>query len=719
MTTETQAPPTQTGQPDLETLAINAIRFLSVDAVQKANSGHPGAPMGMAALAYTLWTRHLRYNPKNPKWFNRDRFILSNGHASALLYSMLHLTGYDVSLDEVKNFRQWGSITPGHPEFGLTPGVEVTSGPLGQGFANGVGFGIAQKFLAATFNKPGHEVFDHHIYVFCGDGDLQEGVASEAASLAGHLKLGNLIYIYDDNKIQLDSPTNLTFTEDVAKRFEAYGWHTIDLPEATTDVAAIDRAITEAKNVGDRPTLILAHTHIGYGSPNRHDSQKAHGNPLGADEMKLTRDALGWSYPEFEIPAEALKVFRDAGAKGAALEEEWNTKFAAYKQAFPQEAETFSRAQNRQLADGWDANLPIFEPGSGDVATRAAGGKVMAALAPNVPMLLGGSADLSGSTDAKIPNSSIFEAPDTGLGDYTGRNFYFGVREFAMGAAVNGLAYYGCFYPYSGTFLTFSDYMRNAIRLAALSQIPSIFIFTHDSIGLGEDGPTHQPIEHFAALRAIPGLHVFRPGDGNETAYAWHTMLQMHGPTVIILSRQKLPAIDQSKYASAKGVAQGGYILSEATGGQPKLILIATGSETPLAVKAQPELEKAGIPTRVVSMPCTELFDEQSEEYKQQVLPDGVTARLSIEAGVEMGWAKYVGSSGASLSIEHFGASAPAETIFQHFGFTVESVTKLGQTLVGDPKAARRAIADLQKSGAVTHGHDTAVKPTAGDEGHS
>ncbi|HEX2912124.1 MAG TPA: transketolase [Chloroflexia bacterium] len=702
----------------LDQLCINTIRFLAVDGVQKANSGHPGAPMGMAALAYTLWTRHMRFNPKNPHWINRDRFILSNGHASMLLYSMLYLTGYDLPLDQLKNFRQWGSMTPGHPEYGMAPGVEATTGPLGQGFANGVGMGMAEHFLAATFNKQDQDIIDHYTYVFCGDGDMQEGVASEAASLAGHLKLGKLIYIYDDNKIQLDAPTNLAFTEDVAKRFQAYGWHTIDLPNASTDVEGIDRAIQAAKAVKDRPTLILAHTNIGYGSPNKHDTSKVHGNPLGPDEVKATKQNLGWPVDQdFYVPDEALKVFRDAGEKGAQAEAEWNKKFEAYRQAYGQEAATLTAAFEHKLPEGWNADLPTFS--GEDVATRDAGGKVVSALAKKIPTFLGGSADLSESTKA-IPEEHKFEAPDSGLGDYSGRHIFFGVREFAMAAAVNGMSYHGGVYAFGSTFLTFSDYMRNAIRLSALAHIPSIFVFTHDSIGLGEDGPTHQPIEHFAALRAIPGLKVFRPGDANETAYSWHTMMQQSGPSVIILTRQKIPVIDQSKYASAENVAKGGYILSEAGNGQkPKLILIATGSEVPLALKAQPELEKAGIPTRVVSMPCTELFDEQSKEYKQQVLPDDVTARLSIEAGVEMGWAKYVGSQGASLSIEHFGASAPAAEIFKHYGFTVEEVTKLGQLLMQSGQVARDEIENLQKEGQFQHGSDTAVGPTKPYEGHS
>jgi len=701
----------------LDQLCINTIRFLAVDGVQKANSGHPGAPMGMATIAYTLWTKHLRFNPKNPNWANRDRFILSNGHASMLLYSLLHLTGYDLPLEQLKQFRQWGSQTAGHPERGLTPGVEVTTGPLGQGFANGVGIGIAEAFLGATFNKPNYDLFNHFTYVFCGDGDMEEGVSHEAASLAGHLGLGKLIYFYDDNGISIDGSTDITFTENVNKRFEAYGWHVQDVSNGSTDQEAIDRAIREAQAVLDRPSLIVCHTNIGYGSPNRQDTAKAHGNPLGKDEVTLTKEALGWPVDQFfYVPDEALKVFRQAGERGAKLEADWNKLFDGYKQAEKDLGQKLQNALGRKLAPGWDSKLPVFTPKDGPMATRIAGSKALNAMAEFVPTLFGGSADLNESTFTKLEEYPEFQ-PNKYHGTYAGRTINWGVREFGMGAEVNGLAAHGGIWPYGATFFTFSDYMRPAVRLAALSDLPSIFIWTHDSVGLGEDGPTHQPIEHLASLRAMPGLTVIRPADANETVEAWRVTMQEHGAVGLVLSRQKLPVIDQQKYAKASGVAKGAYIISEAQGGKPQLILIATGSEVSLALDSQVKLQEAGVATRVVSMPSWELFDRQSDEYQQEVLPDNVTARLSIELGVTQGWEHWVGPQGASLGINHFGASAPYETILKEYGFTVENVTAVAQELLQDPKATRRKLRENQHK--FTVGGHISSAPARGDEGHS
>ncbi len=700
----------------LDQLCINTIRFLSVDGVQKANSGHPGAPMGMATMAYTLWTKHLRFNPKNPDWPNRDRFILSNGHASMLLYSLLFLSGYDVPLDQLKQFRQWGSITPGHPERGLTPGVEVTTGPLGQGFANSIGEGIAEAFLGATFNKPNYDLFNHFTYVFMGDGDMEEAVSHEAASLGGHLQLGKIIAFYDDNGISIDGNTDKTFTENVNKRFEAYGWHVQDVPNASTDIQALDKAIRVAQSTIDQPSLIVCHTHIGYGSPNRQDTAKAHGNPLGKDEIVLTREALGWPQEEFYVPDEALQVFRQAGERGTALAEEWNKMFEAYKQAEPNLGTKLQNALDHKLADGWDAKLPVFTPKDGPVATRNVLGKALNAVAEFVPTLIGGSADLNESTFTKLDAYPEFQ-PNKYEGNYAGRTLNWGVREFGMGAAVNGMAAHGGVWPYGATFFTFSDYMRPAVRLAALSSLPSIFIWTHDSVGLGEDGPTHQPIEQLMSLRLMPQLNVIRPADANETVEALRATLRANGPVGLVLSRQKLPVLDQERYAKASGLAKGAYVISEAQGGKPQLILIATGSEVSLALDAQVKLQEAGVATRVVSMPSWKFFEEQSNEYQQEILPDDVTARLSIELGVTTGWERYVGPGGASLGIDHFGASSPYETILKQFGFTVENVVAVAQELLQDPKGTQRKLRDNQRR--FSAGGHISTAPARGDEGHS
>lgn len=716
MTTATE---NQISQDQLDQTCINTIRFLAVDAVQKANSGHPGAPMGLAPLAYTIFTKHLRFNPKNPNWIGRDRFVLSNGHASMLLYSMLHLTGYDVKLDDLKQFRQWGSITPGHPEYGLTPGVETTTGPLGQGFANGVGMGIAQKFLSATFDNPSYNVLDYHIYVIAGDGCLEEGVASEAASTAGHLQLDNLIYFYDDNHISIEGNTNIAFTEDVYKRFEAYGWHVQRVADGN-DLQAIEAAIETAKQVKGKPHFIGVRTHIGYGSPNRQDTGKAHGNPLGKDEVKLTKENLKWPLePDFYVPEEARNHFSKCIERGAQLEAEWNKQFEAYKQAEPQKSQQLEMALRKELAAGWDADLPKWGGDAKPLATRAASGEVLQKLADKVPSLIGGSADLAESTNTTLEEYGSFEPSQEKGGSWTGRTMHYGVREHGMGAIINGMTLSHALWAYGATFLVFSDYMRPPIRLAALMDIPSIFIFTHDSVGLGEDGPTHQPIEQLMALRLIPNNTVIRPGDANETAEAWRYIMQHKGgPIVLVLTRQKLPVIDQQKYGSASGVAKGAYILSEAQGGKPQVILMATGSEVSLALDAQKKLQEEGVAARVVSMPSLEIFERQPEEYRKQVLPDDVTARLSIELGTARGWERYVGSKGAALGIEHFGASSPYETILEHFGFTIEEVSKLAKLVISDPEAARREIVKLQSQ----TGHDRGTisnAPASGSEGHS
>ncbi|GIV99328.1 MAG: transketolase [Roseiflexus sp.] len=656
---------------NLDWLAINTIRTLAIDAVQAANSGHPGMPLGAAPMAYVLWTRFLRFDPVDPSWPDRDRFVLSAGHGSMLLYSLLHLTGFDLSLDELRRFRQWGSKTPGHPERHLTPGVEVSTGPLGQGFGNGVGMALAEAFLAATYNRPGHTLFDHYTYAIVSDGDLMEGVAAEAASLAGHLKLGKLIYLYDDNHISLDGPTSLAFTEDVLLRFAAYGWHTARVPDGN-DLDAIEAAIREAQAVTDRPSLIAVRTIIGYGSPLAGTS-KVHGSPLGAEGVRATKQALGWN-PDaaFFVPEEVHALMRLARERGAALRSDWQARFEAYAAAYPTEARGLRQALAGTLPEGWIERLPTFSPTGGDLATREASGKTIQALYEAIPWMIGGSADLSESTKTPYATTTSFQANSR-----TGRVIWFGVREHAMGAILNGMAAHGGVRPYGGTFLVFSDYMRGAIRLAALSHHPVVYVFTHDSIGLGEDGPTHQPVEHLAALRAIPNLWVIRPADANETVIAWQIALERaDGPTALILSRQKLPVFDRSALAPAENVRRGAYVLCDAEEETLHIILMASGSEVALALAAQAALRERGIAARVVSFPSWELFALQPQEYRESVLPPNVRARLAIEAGVAQGWERWVGDQGACISVETFGASAPYQVVFQQYGFTVENVVE-------------------------------------------
>jgi transketolase len=663
---------------ELDALCVNTIRMLAADAVQKAKSGHPGAPMGMAAMAYVLWTRFLHHNPADPTWPDRDRFVLSAGHASMLLYSLLHLTGYDLPLEEIQRFRQWGSITPGHPEVGLTPGVEITTGPLGQGFANGVGMAIAERRLAEQFNRPGHTVVGHYCYSIVSDGDLQEGISSEAASLAGMLRLGRLIYLYDDNHIQIEGSTSLAFTENVGARFQAYGWH-VQRVEEGNDLAAIEEALRNAQGVTDRPSLIAVRTTIAYGSPNKANSASAHGEPLGEDELRATKEALGWPLePPFLLPERSLEQFRKALVEGSRRQDEWESGFQAYAAAFPEMASEFRRRMAGELPADWNADLPTFQPADGAVATRAASGKVVNALAQRMPEFIGGSADLSPSTQSYLKG-----LPELGPGSFAGPNIHFGVREHAMGAIANGLAIHGGLRPYTATFLTFSDYMRPAMRLAAISQVPVVFVFSHDSIGLGEDGPTHQPVEHLMSLRAIPGLTVIRPADANETVEAWRVALQRKSPSVIALSRQGLPVIDRSAHGPAEGTRAGGYILAEAPSGNPELLLMATGSEVALALAAGERLVALGVECRVVSMPSWELFEEQSRKYRDSVLPPSIRARLSIEAGVTFGWSRYLGEGGAAIGLDRFGASAPAPVLFEQLGFTVKNVVDQAMQLLG------------------------------------
>jgi transketolase len=671
-------------QTTLDNLCINTMRFLAVDAIQKANSGHPGLPMGAAAMAYVLWTRFLRHNPGDPQWPDRDRFVLSAGHGSMLLYSLLHLTGYDLPLSELQQFRQLGSQTPGHPEYGLTPGVETTTGPLGQGFGNGVGMAMAERFLAERFNRPGQAIVDHYTYGIVSDGDLMEGVGSEAASLAGHLRLGRLIYLYDNNHISLSGATDLTFTEDAGKRFESYGWHVQKVDDGN-DLAAISQAIAAAQAETARPSLIMVRTHIGYGSPHKQDTFEAHGSPLGEDEVRATKQALGWPLePLFYIPGEALAHFRQAVARGRAWQTEWQQRFDAYVKEYPALAAEFLRLLTGELPDGWDADIPTF-PKDKPVPTRVASSQVLNAIAPKLPTLIGGSADLNPSTQTALKGQGDFQSPQVagpgtqgavgGMWGYSGRNLHFGVREHAMGAILNGLALHGGIRPYGATFLIFADYMRPPIRLAAMMKLPVIYVFTHDSVGLGEDGPSHQPVEQLASLRAIPGLTVIRPADANETAVAWRVALaHRQGPVVLALTRQNVPVIDRTRYASAAGLSRGAYVLAEAAHGQPAIILIAAGSEVPLALGAYEQLAKQGVAARVVSMPSWELFDQQPQAYRDEVLPPSVTTRLAIEAGVPQGWHKYVGSAGEVIALNRFGASAPFKVLFEHFGFTVENV---------------------------------------------
>jgi transketolase len=656
---------------DLHALCINTIRTLAIDGVQNANSGHPGLPMGVADMAYVLWTRYLKHNPADPAWPDRDRFVLSAGHGSMLLYGLLHLTGYDLSLEDLKQFRQWGSRTPGHPEAGVAPGVETTTGPLGQGFANGVGMAIAERFLAATFNRPGFPVLDHHTYAIVSDGDLMEGISHEAASLAGHLGLGKLICLYDDNKISLDGPTELAFTEDVGARFRAYGWF-VQQADAY-DLEAIDAAIRAARAETDRPSIIVFRTHIGYGSPNKQDTSAAHGSPLGEEEVRLTKEALGWpADARFLIPAEALEVFRRAVERGREAQAGWGEMFERYAEEFPQEAALLEQLWRGDLPEGWEDALPTFSPADGPIATRSASGKALNALAAVLPTLIGGSADLSSSNKTMLAGYDNFQRETP-----AGRNLWFGVREHAMGGILNGMAAHGGVIPYGGTFLVFSDYMRPAVRLAAMSHFPVIYVWTHDSVWVGEDGPTHQPVEQAAALRAIPNLVVIRPADANETAVAWKMALQRRdGPTGLLLGRQSVPVLDQNDLGSAEGLARGAYVLRDVPGGSPDLILMASGSEVHLALAAQESLAEEGIAARVVSVPSWELFEAQPQSVREAVLPPGVGARLAIEAGVSQGWDRYVGPDGDVLALDRFGASAPYRVLMERLGFTLAEVVR-------------------------------------------
>jgi transketolase len=676
----------------LDQQCIDTIRFLSVDMVQKANSGHPGLPLGAAPMAYTLWTRQLKHYPANPSWADRDRFVLSAGHGSALLYSLLHLTGYDLSLDDIKNFRQWRSKTPGHPERGHTPGVEVTTGPLGQGMANAVGMAIAEAHLAARYNREGHVVVDHRTWALVSDGDLMEGVASEAASLAGHLKLGKLICLYDDNYVSLAAATDITFSEDRAERFAAYGWHTVHVDDGN-DIDAIEAALQAARADTARPSLILVRTHIGFGSPEQ-DSFKAHGSPLGVEDVKKTKEKLGWPVtPSFLVPDAVRKHFHQALGRGGQAQADWIGRLDGYAKAFPELALELRQRLAGEMPPGWDADIPVFPTDAKGIATRVAGGKVMNALAHKLPALGGGSADLDPSTHTELKGLGDFnpaaapgedkQGSDGGGWSYAGRNLHFGVREHAMGAIVNGLAAHGGFVPYGSTFLIFSDYMRPAIRLAALSKLHVVHVFTHDSVALGEDGPTHQPVEQLASLRAIPNVSVIRPCDANETAEAWKVAAESRDrPVLLILTRQDVPTLDRERYGSARGLSRGAYILSDAKDKNPALILIASGSEVSLIVSAAQRLESDGIDVRCVSMPSWDLFEAQPKEYRNEVLLPGVPARLAVELGVSQGWERYVGAQGDMLGIDHFGASAPAETLLKEFGFSVDNVYARAKALL-------------------------------------
>ena len=701
----------------LEELCINTIRILSADAVQQANSGHPGMPMGAAAMAYTLWTKFLKFNPKNPAWFDRDRFVLSAGHGSMLLYSLLHLTGYDLPLEELKRFRQWGSKTPGHPERGHTPGVEVATGPLGQGFGNGVGMAIAEAWLAARFNRPGHNIIDHYTYAICGDGDLMEGVTQEAASLAGHLHLGKLIYFYDQNHISLAGGTDVSFTENVAERFDAYGWHTRSVPDGN-DTEEIARAIQEARAETTRPSLILVRTHIGFGSPGKHDNFSAHGNPLGEEELQATKKNLGWpTMDKFFLPKEALDEFRKAIPRGAEAERNWTDRFEAYRKVWPAEAAELESFIAGKLPGNWNSGLPSWKPADKAIATRKAGGDALNAFAKNLHNIIGGSADLNPSTDTALKGEGDFQFPGDqnlnklgavgGPWGYEGRNIAFGVREHAMGAAVNGMAAHGGVLPFSATFLVFSDYMKPSIRLGALSQLKAFYVFTHDSVGVGEDGPTHEPIEQLAGLRAIPGLTVLRPADANETVEAWAFALEHNGPTLFALTRQNVPHLDRSN-AKNPGVARGAYILSEAEGGKPDVILIGAGSEVALCARAQEKLIGYGVKARVVSMPGMSLFEHQDEAYRESVLPRSVRKRVTVEAGSSFGWYRWAGDEGIVIGIDRYGASAPGDQVLRNLGMTVEHVTSAALRLMGRTDEAEKE-----------YGGETSFAATAPSAGHS
>ena len=661
-------------------LSIHTIRTLSMDAVQKANSGHPGTPMALAPLAYELWINHLRCNPRNPNWFDRDRFVLSCGHASMLLYAVLHLTGYELALDEIVRFRQWGSKTPGHPEYGLTPGVETTTGPLGQGFMNAVGMAMAEAHLASVFNRQDHMIVDHHTYVFMSDGDIMEGASHEAASLAGHLGLGKLICVYDDNRITIDGETSLSYSDDVVKRFEGYNWHVQDLGDSAEDLSSISGALNLAKAETERPSLIVVRSHIGYGSPRYQDTARAHGAPLGDEEIEATKRNYGWPEGEtFLVPDKVSAHMGEAVSRGVALEEDWNRRFEKYQSENPELAAKFQEALEGKPPSGWESGIPRFDADGGALATRAASGKVLNEIASAIPWLVGGSADLAASN-----NSLLKESGNFARGDYANRNIHWGIREHAMGAACSGMALHGGVRPYAATFFTFTDYARPAIRLAALMELPVIYLMTHDSIGLGEDGPTHQPIEHLASLRAMPGLTIIRPCDANETAAAWRVAIERsEGPTMLVLTRQGLPVVERSEENEADALARGAYVISPERGNSPQAILIATGSEVELAMEAKNALAADGIDARVVSMPSWELFREQPRSYRDSVLPAQVKARVAIEAGATMGWREWVGDHGVIIGLDHFGASAPYKEIYAHFGLTSENIVEQTKGILG------------------------------------
>ncbi len=661
----------------VEQLGINTVRVLSADAVQQANSGHPGTPMGLAAVGHVLWSNVMNYNPQDPEWPNRDRFILSCGHACMLQYSYLYLTGYNISLDDIKNFRQLHSKTAGHPEYGLLEGVEVTTGPLGQGFANGVGMGIAQQYLANRYNKPDFKLFDYKIYVICSDGDIMEGVASEAASLAGHLKLGHLIYLYDDNQITIEGQTSIAFNEDVTERFQGYGWHVQAVADGN-DIEAIATAIKNAELETERPSLIKVRTHIGFGSPNRVDTPEAHGSPLGPDEVRLVKENFGFDPDKsFVVPEEVLNYYRGKGKEGVKLENEWQELYKKYKEKYSAEAAEYELFRSGQLPNGWNKDLPVFQPTEKGMATRTASGKMLNTIASKLPLLIGGSADLAPSTDTLLKNYQSFSDQN-----HSGRNFHFGIREHSMGAVLNGMALTKGIIPYGATFLIFSDYMRPPVRLAAIMKIRPIFIYTHDSIGLGEDGTTHQPVEQLIGLRSVPNLTVIRPADANETVQAWVAALEhTGGPVSLILTRQTLPEIDQEKYAKASGLQQGAYILSDCEG-EPQLILMGSGSEVHLLIEAQEKLKQESIRSRVVSFPSWELFDAQSEEYRQKVLPKNIRKRLAVEAGSPIGWCKYVTDEGDVIGVNKFGESAPGKQVMKEYGFSVENVVEKAKNLL-------------------------------------
>ena len=661
----------------IDELCINTIRFLAVDAIQKANSGHPGAPLGATPMTYVLWDRFLKHNPEDPEWPDRDRFILSCGHASAMLYALLHLTGYDLSLDDLKQFRQWGSRTPGHPEYGVVPGLEVTTGPLGQGFANGVGMAIAERRLAASYNRPGHEIVNHYTYAIVSDGDLEEGISSEAASMAGNLRLGKLIYLYDDNGISIEGKTDITFTEDISKRFQSYGWQVIG-PVDGFDLDAVESALREVQADSERPSLVICRTVIGYGSPNKAGKASAHGEPLGEDEVKLTRKQLGWDNEEsFTVPPEALKHLREARDRGRKQQEEWWQKLEAYRQAYPDAACHLEEDIRGDLPEGWDSDLgDLFKEETKPIATRSASGLVMNALAPRIRSLVGGSADLAPST-----KTLLSEGGDYGAADYRARNLHFGIREHAMGAIASGMARHGGVIPYTATFLIFYDYMRPPVRLAAMMGLRVIYIFTHDSVGVGEDGPTHQPIEQLVGLRSVPNLVTIRPADATETVEAWRIALKrVNGPTALVLSRQNLPVLDRKKLAPASGVQRGGYILRDAA--KPEVIIIGTGSEVAIALEAGELLQEKGIRARIVSLPSWELFDAQPVEYRSTVLPESIKARVSIEAGSPLGWERYVGDNGVIIGIPHFGSSAPGKVLYEKLGLTAQRMADEAADLV-------------------------------------